>query len=585
MIGAPMRYLRLLTNAVLGGVLIAGYVVVLILQLNPQIPTLSMTSLGWLGAVLAFYVPYLSVGLYFLLLVAELLSAEPFRPAWVSVRLLGWIAAVGATAAAGITWINLQAFRNVLTGASADRLEDGAVATTVSAAALVATALWRYSFGRRGSRGAAGVLLSAMLLSVAVPLWLRGPGDTWVPSPRRWVSSTPAARAHRVRVLALDGASLGFIRQRVAAGQLPNFGRLLDRGAVVDLATVRPTEAEPAWAAAVTGVTAPRNGVRSNGRYRVRADDPHVVDVLPDYCFASALVYQGFVRAEPHTAESLGARPMWEILADYGLPSGTVGWPLTYPARAERGYLLSDRFDEATSSPLRLAAGDAGDPTTAVDVAREVFDAWQARPWQEILPAFAARPEERPDLERARWDHAYSEAASRLDQRFAPRLTAVRYEALDALGHGHLRTAQPERFGDRRRSDPQRSILDRYYTFIDHEVGQAIRRLSPGDLLVVVAAFGMEPASLTERLFARLLGVSGLSGTHDEAPDGFLLAYGTNVAGGQFRRSAIVDLAPTVLYYLGVPVGRDMDGFARTDLFARSFALERPVRYVASHER
>jgi hypothetical protein len=34
-----------------------------------------------------------------------------------------------------------------------------------------------------------------------------------------------------------------------------------------------------------------------------------------------------------------------------------------------------------------------------------------------------------------------------------------------------------------------------------------------------------------------------------------------------------------------VPVGRDMDGFARTDLFVRSFALERPVKYIASHER
>ena len=585
MIGSPMRYLRLLTNAVLGGVLIAGYLVVLILQLNPQVPTLSMTSLGWLGAVLAFYVPYLSVGLYFLLLVAELLSAEPFRPAWVSVRLLAWIAAVGATAAALVTWANLQAFRNVLTIASAERLEDGAMATTVSAAVLVATALWRYSFGRRGSRGAAGLLVSAMLLSVAVPLWLRGPGEASVPSPRRWVSSTPVALAPRVRVIALDGASLGFIRQRVAAGQLPNFGRLLDRGAVVDLATVRPTEAEPAWAAAATGVAAPKNGVRSSGRYSVRASDTHLVDVLPDYCFASALVYQGFVRAEPHTAGSLTVRPMWAILADYGLPSGTVGWPLTYPARAERGYLLSDRFDEATSSPLRLAAADAADPTTAVDVAREVFDAWQARPWQEILPAFAARAEERPDLERARWDHAYSEAASRLDQRFAPRLTAVRYEALDTLGHGHLRNAQPERFGDPRRSDPQRSILDRYYTFIDHEVGQAVRCLAPGGLLLVVGAFGMETAAPTRRLLARLLGVSGLSGTHDEAPDGFLLAYGTNVASGQFRRGAIVDLAPTVLYYLGLPVGRDMDGFARTDLFVRSFALERPVRYVASHER
>ena len=579
-----MRYLRLLANAMAGAVLIAGYVVVLVLQLNPQVPTLSVTALGWVGAVMAFYVPYLGVGLFFLLLVTELMTSRAFRPAWLSVRLLAWLGAAGASAAAVITWANLQAFRNVLSAASAERLADGAIATTVCAAVLVATALWRYSFAGQGSRAAAAVLGLSMLLSVVVPLWLRGPGEIAVPSPRRYASPSPVTFAPRVRVVALDGASLGFIRQRVAAGQLPNFGRLLDRGAVADLATVRPTEAEPAWATAATGVNAPRNGVRSSSTYRVRPVEAYPVDVLPDYCFAEALVYQGFVRSEPHSAASLRTRPMWEILADYGLPSGVAGWPLTHPARAERGYLLSDRFDEATSSPLRPDA-DAGDPTTAVDVAREVFDGWQARPWQDILPAYAARAQERPDLERARWDYAYTEAAASLDERFAPRLSSVRYEALDALGHAYLRDAQPERFGDPPRSDPQRSILDRYYTFIDHEVGLAARRLAPGDLLLVVSAYGMEPAVLSRRLLARLLGVSGLSGTHDEAPDGFLLAYGTNVVSGQFRRGAVVDLAPTVLYYLGIPVGRDMDGFARTDLFVRSFALERPVKFVASHER
>ncbi len=65
---------------------------------------------------------------------------------------------------------------------------------------------------------------------------------------------------------------------------------------------------------------------------------------------------------------------------------GLVNWPLTSPAHTELGYVVSDRFDEGTSSPLRLADTRAGDPTTAVDIAREVFDAWQARPWRDVVP-------------------------------------------------------------------------------------------------------------------------------------------------------------------------------------------------------
>jgi hypothetical protein len=76
-----------------------------------------------------------------------------------------------------------------------------------------------------------------------------------------------------------------------------------------------------------------------------------------------------------------------------------------------------------------------------------------------------------------------------------------------------------------------------------------------------------------------------MSGTHERAPDGFLLAYGTHVQPGRRQRGSIVDVAPTVLYYLGLPVGRDMDGYARADLFRSTFTAGRPVAFVPSHNR
>jgi hypothetical protein len=104
-------------------------------------------------------------------------------------------------------------------------------------------------------------------------------------------------------------------------------------------------------------------------------------------------------------------------------------------------------------------------------------------------------------------------------------------------------------------------------------------------LLLVVSGFGMRPVSWTKREVARLLSQPDPNGSHESAPDGFLLAYGGNVARGQFPRGAIVDLAPTLLYYLGLPVGRDMDGFARTDLFLASYTVDHPLSYIATHEK
>ena len=49
----------------------------------------------------------------------------------------------------------------------------------------------------------------------------------------------------------------------------------------------------------------------------MRDTDSDVVDVLPDYCFAYALVDQGFIRREERSSASLTARPVWEILAGW----------------------------------------------------------------------------------------------------------------------------------------------------------------------------------------------------------------------------------------------------------------------------
>jgi predicted AlkP superfamily phosphohydrolase/phosphomutase len=184
-----------------------------------------------------------------------------------------------------------------------------------------------------------------------------------------------------------------------------------------------------------------------------------------------------------------------------------------------------------------------------------------------------------------RWDRAYADTSAGLEQQFALRLSAVRYEGLVAFGRTHLREAQPERFGDPRRAAPERSVLDRYYSFLDGEVGRAIGTLEDGDLLLVVSGYGMDPTTWYRRILARIRGEPDWSGTHENGPDGFLLAYGTNVVRAQLPRGSIVDLAPTVLYYFGVPAGRDMDGYARTDLFTATYSVEHPVKYVASHER
>jgi hypothetical protein len=94
----------------------------------------------------------------------------------------------------------------------------------------------------------------------------------------------------------------------------------------------------------------------------------------------------------------------------------------------------------------------------------------------------------------------------------------------------------------------------------------------------------MQAPNAVKRLVGRLFG-DPMSGTHERAPDGFLLAYGSAVSPGRRQRGSLVDVTPTVLYYLGLPVGRDMDGYARADLFRPEFAAARPIAFIPTHNR
>ena len=65
-------------------------------------------------------------------------------------------------------------------------------------------------------------------------------------------------------------------------------------------------------------------------------------------------------------------------------------------------------------------------------------------------------------------------------------------------------------------------------------------------------------------------------------PDG---RTGAGVAKGTSQRASVLDVTPTVLYFLGLPIGRDMDGFARTDIFAPIFTAQRPITFIPYYDR
>ena len=395
--------------------------------------------------------------------------------------------------------------------------------------------------GRRGGRISAAILSLTIVLSLAAPVAGARPGRAGAGAGarrrRRRSTASPSASDSHVRMLMFDGASLDVISPAVAAGRLPNIARIFDQGAVLHLATLRPTQAEPVWSAIATGRYPMYNGVRSAVVYRALGGTP--IQLLPDYCFAQALVTFGFLTEEPQTATDLLARPIWNILSDRGASVGVIGWPLTHPAPVVNGFAVSDAFHRLPRS--RAEPGrDAG--------AVAELDCWRTR-WRRCRC--------RPIRIRCRWSPRWARrsrsttttcAATRRRSSpiacicsccdaleiNAPRFLAVRFPGIDAVGHRFLRYADPSAFGDVSEAEREQfgGVLNQYYGFIDTLVGREIERLGPNDLLLVVSAFGMEPLSPGKRVLEIIAGNPQISGTHERAPDGFVLAFGAPVAAG-----------------------------------------------------
>ena len=362
------------------------------------------------------------------------------------------------------------------------------------------------------------------------------------------VPGVAGVAAARHVMLLLDGASLEYIWPRVAKGRLPNFARLLETGASIDLATVRPTQPDPVWAAVATGMYPPRTAcVAALLLLRARRRAP--IALLPDHCFSHALVHLGIVprRAERRSSCRGGAAAL-EHLADAGI-SGRRR-PLAADVSRAAGARLPDQRSISTTARLvggstsarRIRGRAAGRP-------RGVCRAATAGGAARSACRFEPRPEG-PLAARPSYSREIAMPGATVGR-------AVARGALPGPRHGRpllhcgTRAARVRRPSEQE-APPSRRCSIATTAYIDAEIGRAIERW-PGAICCsscrlrhgaarmpssgCSAAFLGDPSERHARARARRLSCWRMAPT---------------VEPGRSRGS-IVDVAPTVLYFLGLP--------------------------------
>lgn len=100
------------------------------------------------------------------------------------------------------------------------------------------------------------------------------------------------------------------------------------------------------------------------------------------------------------------------------------------------------------------------------------------------------------------------------------------------------------------------------------------------DLVAVVSPEGITPTlSMGGQASEPLLAIHRLSGTHTNNTHGIFLAAGPDIArGADVSGIHVHDIAPTLLYALGLPVAEDFAGHVQTALFTQEFQRRAPLR-------
>jgi predicted AlkP superfamily phosphohydrolase/phosphomutase len=122
----------------------------------------------------------------------------------------------------------------------------------------------------------------------------------------------------KVIVIGLDGATFRLLDPLLAAGHLPTFARLIERGARGPLRSTLPANSAAGWTAFMTGKNPGKTGI---------------------FGFF-ALAQQGY-QVTLNCGGNVRARTLWELVSEAGQRVAVINVPYTYPPRPVNGVLVS----------------------------------------------------------------------------------------------------------------------------------------------------------------------------------------------------------------------------------------------------
>jgi hypothetical protein len=494
-------------------------------------------------------------------------------------RVLPWALTLALAISALLDWTHASYYAYFLPPGINDRLIKTALWLSLGALIAFYTALL-HSLHRRpyGTRSRLAYTAIALLSVYAMVERREAFRPRAAPSPRPATFET--GRRPKLWVIGIDSATLDAILPLAGQGRLPFLSTVLRGGAYGRLGSLSPTRRDAVWTTLATGKYPFKHGILGRRPYPADFLAPGAeLRLLPT---GISFRHWGTLGREPlPAARGREALTLWEILPRLGVPAGVVGWPEAAPRSGEDAFALADRFFGREAGPRDAWPADLADQARIFrpdprEIAPALRSRFGPRPPEWLLDALTA------DLWRQSLTLSLAGQNPRAEAIFLL-IPGLREVSRRTFGGFSAVQFEGEHGGGVARTAAER--LAAYYTEIDTLLAAVWAHEEGPRLLAVVSAYGVDPQGGWRRIWGQMAPGKALGGEFLAAPDGALLLYGAGVRPGALLTGArLVDLAPTLLYGLGFPVARDLDGQVLTDAFDKGFLARNPVTFFPSYE-
>ncbi len=356
----------------------------------------------------------------------------------------------------------------------------------------------------------------------------------------------------KVLLIGWDAADWKIIDKLIEEGEMPTLERLINRGVMGNLATIDPPFSPMLWTSIATGKNADKHGVL------------------------------GFIETDPATGKirpvsslSRKVKAIWNILTQEGYKTSLAGWWPSHPAEHVNGVVVSNQFQKATKETgddWKMSPGTVHPKEKSSE-----FKELRIHPSEltaaHILP-FVPRGGEVDQEEDKRIEglakvlaetSTVQAAATKIMEEEEWDFMGVYFDGIDHFCHGFMDFHPPKMPNVKQEVfEIYKDVVKGAYKFHDMMLERQLQLAGPDATVILVSDHGFH----SDHLRPKIISKEPAGPAQQHRSYGIIVAAGPNIKEDErIYGATLLDITPTILTALDLPIAKDMDGKPLMQIF------------------